>query len=101
MTPIPTDEAAVVLAAVRPQFPPFVHDAVFQLRTDHTGDPAVWIWLILDDETDVEERAVQDALIGVQRAIHDRLMASGVDRWPFISVRTRTDQQEQLARGVA
>lgn len=104
MTPTRTDDATViadVLAAVRPQFPAFVRDAVFQLRADHTGEPAVWIWLILDDDTDVEVGEVQAGLTRVRRTIHDRLMAGGVDRWPFISVRTRSDQQELVARGAA
>lgn len=99
-----TDEAAVVagvLADVRPQFPPFVRDAVFQLRTDHAGDPAVWVWLILDDDTELESRAIQAELKRVRDAIQDRVFASGIDRWPYLSVRTVSEQRDRLARGAA
>ena len=97
------DAAAVaeVLAAVRPQFPAFVRDAVFQLRADHTGDPAVWIWLILDDDTEIESRDVQAELRQVRWAIFDRILESVPGRWPFVSVRTVSEQRDRAARGAA
>ncbi len=97
------DSAAVaeVLAAVRPQFPAFVRDAVFQLRNDHTGEPGVWVWLILDDDTEIESRAIQAEMAPVRRAIFDRVLESVPGRWPYISVRLVSDQQELDMRGVA
>jgi hypothetical protein len=98
-----TDEAAVaaVIDAVRPQFPPFIRDAVFQLRTDHTGDPGVWVWLILDDDTEIESRAIQAEMAPVRWAIFDRILESVPGRWPFLSVRLVSDQKELDARGAA
>lgn len=95
------EKVASVLTATRPQFPAYVHGAILRLGNDHSGDPAVWIWLILEDDVDIESRSVQEDLFRIRGVIRDQLVLAGVTRWPFISVRTRTEQTELLTRGAA
>jgi hypothetical protein len=94
-----TETVATVLAAVRPQLPAYVHDVVFHLRNDHDGDPGVWVWLVLDDATDVESRTFQDEFATLRKVISENLRRAGVIGWPYIYVRTDSEQRVHVAKG--
>ena len=68
----------------------------FELVLDWTDDPAVYIWLILNDEVDVESPPVRRKLAKVRDAIRDRLDEAGMKCWPYISVGSRSDVKELM-----
>lgn len=70
----------------------------YQLSDDSTGDPAVWIWLILNDEVDVEADDTHEKLNRLRQRIREELREAGILRWPFIHVRTRSEQKELMTR---
>lgn len=78
-------------------WPDYVFGADFRLGNDSTGDPAVWIWLLLNDDVEIESRAVQDELGRVRRAYLDEIQKAGINRWPYVSVRTRSETKNLIA----
>jgi len=75
-------------------FPDFVRRFDLEVGNDHTGDPAVWIWLIVDDSAD--NSSVFDAILQAEQTIADRLSELGIDRLVYGSVRTVSEQKERL-----
>jgi hypothetical protein len=79
-----------VLEQVR--FPAFVRNWEFEPREDSTGDPAVWVWVYVDDK--VAEQEDFPKLAGeVRQLIRDALAAAGIMRWPYIRFRTPAEQR--------
>jgi hypothetical protein len=58
---------------------------------DATGDPAIWVWVVLNrDETDPEPRAV------IRKAVRSAL-SSGAEGEHTVYVRFRTRSEEEAA----
>jgi hypothetical protein len=70
----------------------------YVLDEDWTNAPAIHMWLILNDEVDVEAPRTQEELERVRALIHRRVREAGIERWPYASVRARADVQELAAR---
>ncbi len=79
--------------------PDFVVRYDCEVGTDSTGDPAVWVWLIVTDEATKDDRVFQ-SLGPLRNAIMQSLRARGVDSWVYLSVRTVSEQGELLADSV-
>ena len=60
---------------------------------DSTGDPAVRIWVILEDAYG-ESPDLESSSTRIERQIFGVLRNSGVDMWPYVHFRTRTEQAE-------
>jgi hypothetical protein len=73
----------------------------YQLRDDSTGTPAAWVWFILNDDVDIEADDTQEKLNRLRMLVRKELREAGIERWPFISVRTRSEAKELLARATA
>ena len=73
------------------QWPEYVLWSDVRLGNDSTGDPAAWIWLVLKDDVEIESGEVQDELARLREAYRNALQRGGIDRWPYISVRTRSE----------
>lgn len=78
------------------EFPPFVVGYEFELGDDHTGDPAVWVWLIVTDESE-DQQQVYEWFRPLRAKIADRLDADGIDRLVYLYYRTVSEQTEALA----
>jgi hypothetical protein len=63
----------------------------FEMKPDSSGDPAVYVWLILKDDVDVETREVQDELYDVRAAIRKEFTAAGITDWLYASVWGRSE----------
>lgn len=51
--------------------------------TDWTGDPALRIDVLIDDDTDIKK--ITGAAIGeFKRAIHERLIRNGINLFPYV-----------------
>jgi hypothetical protein len=82
------------------RWPDYVKGVQFRFGNDSSGDPAVWIWLVLKDDVDIESPSVQAELSPVREAYRNAIQRAGIERWPYISVRTRSEA-EALAGGAA
>jgi hypothetical protein len=86
-----------ILEAIRSvHAPDYVLWVEYELFTDSTNDPAVWIWLVLEDDVEIESLAIHDELALVRRAIREALQRAGINRWPYVRVRTRTETKSHL-----
>jgi len=63
-----------------------------ELGADSTGDPAVWVWVFVDDqaahETDFPEMAAE-----IERKVREALAAAGITRWPYVRFRAAAEQR--------
>lgn len=64
----------------------------FEIGNDSTGDPAVWIWLYVDEEV-LSRKEISRVTTVIEQKIHDALIAAGVERWPYVHVRTPAEQR--------
>ncbi len=67
-----------------------------RIGTDSTGDPATWIRLIVQDDVEIESPAVQAELDRLRGAYREAIQKAGVDRWPYTTVRTRSELKALL-----
>jgi hypothetical protein len=63
----------------------------YQLAADSTGDPAVRIWLVLEDGVPIDDPETRARLRRLERLFHARLQEAAVERWPYVGVRTRSE----------
>lgn len=63
----------------------------YYLGNDWSGDPAVWVWFILEDGVDRSAAAPREVLRRLTSLIHARLQEVGIDRWPYPEVRNRSE----------
>jgi hypothetical protein len=79
-------------ALKRQAFPEIVRDFAIKIGDDSTGDPAVWVWVILADRAagSLAFEILQEMRTGVN-AVMRRLK---IDRYPYIRFRTESEQRE-------
>jgi hypothetical protein len=61
---------------------------------DWTGDEALRVWVVIDENTTDEELQNGRAIIQLKSAIHDSLLKNGITLFPYI---TLTKPSERLA----
>jgi hypothetical protein len=74
------------------EFPPGIVTWDFAVGADSTGDPAVRIWLFLDEDV-VRRKEVSRVMTAARQRIHDALAAAGIQRWPYVHARTPEEQR--------
>jgi hypothetical protein len=94
------DIERILAHAVRPD-ESWIPTLDFKLGNDATGDPAVWVWLIVNDDVDVENADVQTKLQTVRNRIDSELAQAKVERFPYTLVRSRSEVKELLGSGAA
>jgi hypothetical protein len=84
--PTPTDlESALSKRRSR-----HVSRVVTKIGTDSTGDPAIWIWIILKDTALAEAwPRREDLRLWAEKAVR----AAGIEHWVYIAFRTETEQR--------
>lgn len=70
--------------------PPTVVGQMIELGTDEANDPAVFITVLLKDDTP-EGEWVSSNLDPIADAVRKAVSARGVDRWPYIRFARRSD----------
>ena len=73
----------------------------YQLDEDSTGDPAIRVWLILEHDTDREDAEKRKALNRLELLFRVKLQEEGIERWPYVRVRTRSEVTRPTARASA
>jgi hypothetical protein len=73
-------------------FPEAVLTWDFELGTDSTGDPAVWVWVFVDSAT-AESDDFASLASDIEDRIRESLSAANVTRWPYVRFRTASEQR--------
>lgn len=73
-------------------FPEIVRDFAIKIGDDSTGDPAVWVWVILAEP--VEGPRIVEILREMQTGVDAVLRRLKIDRYPYIRFRTEAEQRE-------
>ncbi len=81
------DENVIRTVLRRSGFPAAVKGYEIEFGEDHSGDPAVWIWLLVREETE-PSKIFLDELIPYARAIGRELVEAQLGHWPYVRFRT-------------
>jgi hypothetical protein len=73
----------------------------YELRDNSTGDPSAWVWFILNDDVEIEADQTYKSLNRLQWRTRQELQKDGIERWPYTSVRLRSEVKELMARAPA
>lgn len=87
-------EAEVIGEAIKKaSLPGTVLEVSHRLDVDATGTPAVWVWVVVDDAAAASGNFPSVAA-EIRDAIRDVLQKAGIDRWPYVRFRTRSEEAE-------
>ncbi len=85
------EQIETVLATI--ERPSYVTDIRFALDNDWSGEPAVWIWVIMQDAiADSEEILVHTD--PVEAMVVQALRDAEISRWPYLRFRGQSEQAE-------
>lgn len=78
---------------IRDDRPEWVADLRFETGSDASGDPAVWVWVVMADEAAEGDGGTSNARAA--RALLDGAAREAApDRWPYIRFQTVSEQAE-------
>ena len=77
--------------------PDYVVNWFFEVGSDSTGDPAIWIYFLVTDEAAARPDLTK-AITDVDHRIRERLAQEDIHRWPYVRVRTVSEQSGLLRR---
>jgi hypothetical protein len=80
------DTIRKIVATHKP--PPGVKTFQVELGEDSTGEPAVWVWFVVDDDRNPTAKQVAK-LTHFASAVSASIIASDIGRWPYVSFRAR------------
>jgi hypothetical protein len=76
---------------LRGRLPDWVRELVFDTGSDAQGDPALWIWVEIDDEAAAEDVFAQNTR-SAWNVVEMAARKLAMDRWPYIRFRTTSEQ---------
>jgi hypothetical protein len=80
-------------------FPDYVRDHAIRVGEDWTGDPGVWVWVVIRDE--YSGWKFPEPVTDLVERVHTVLRRAGIERFPYVSMRTETEQKELEASAVS
>jgi hypothetical protein len=75
------------IVTARP-WPAAVKGYELEFGEDSTGDPAVWIWLAIDDDVRPSAEKIQE-LGEFRRDVQSAILDAHLSRWPYVGFRAR------------
>lgn len=72
---------------------PQISKIMHRIEDDSTGEEALWVWVILEDEATKGDK-FYEITRQVRSELTRMLRAYGVELWPFIHFRSRSEQDE-------
>jgi hypothetical protein len=75
---------------------PRIVDIEVEDYVDHSRDDSLRIWVLLPDDLD-EKQITGRWVIDLNSAIHDSLLAQGIDLFPYVSIATVSERREATA----
>jgi hypothetical protein len=91
-TPVEGDKVEEALKTVTVAFPPWVANWDYELGSAEDGTASVWITIFADEQSAPRKQFGRFALEATKK-IHQALSASGIDRWPYIRIRTAVEHK--------
>jgi hypothetical protein len=73
--------------------PPRVVRIELEEGFDSTGDPALYIWVLLDDETALDDDVTWQNVKQIDRTIRETLRGADEQRWPYVRFRTESEHR--------
>ncbi len=73
----------------------------YRLGKDWSGDPAIWVRLVLEDNVAIEAPRTREGLSRLRLLIRARLQEVGIDWWPYVNVCKRSEVNALVARASA
>jgi hypothetical protein len=91
---LPSDAARkrVTDALSKLRLPDDVVAIQYELALDSSGDPAVRLWVIVKDEA-AQRKSFPEEAAKIQDQIMEVFVRTGVERWPYVSFRTTSEQR--------
>jgi hypothetical protein len=80
-------------ALKKASLPNTVLEVSHRLDLDATGAPAVWIWVVVDD-TAAASKDFPSLAAGIRDSLRDALQQAGIERWPYVRFRSRSEEAE-------
>jgi hypothetical protein len=91
----------IALTAATKPFPDFVLGIDYTLDTDATGDPGIWIWVIVPDDVDPDSSEFQQFSTRFRKAVRNALAEVKSERLPYVHFRLLSEAIEAMTEGVA
>ncbi|MBP3957980.1 hypothetical protein J8F10_22220 [Gemmata sp. G18] len=93
---------ALLLALYRSRitFPDFVLGIDYTLDTDATGDPGIWIWVIVPDDVDPDSSEFRQFSTQFRKEVRRALAEVKSDRLPYIHYRLLSEAVGLMSEGV-
>jgi hypothetical protein len=76
-------------------FPPSVKSFDFELGEDATGDPAAWIWIIVDDAASDSQDFASTAS-EIRQRVRKAFAEARILRWPYVRFRSVSEERHVL-----
>jgi len=92
-----SDSIRRIIASV--SFPPDVLTWEFEIGADSTGDPAVWLWIIVNDAL-ADKPNFSALTANLQEQIRREFREGQVQHWPYIRFRTASEQQALMGEAM-
>jgi hypothetical protein len=77
---------------VEGRLPTWVREMVFETGNDANGEPALWIWVEIDDTAAAEDVFSQNTK-SIRTILERAVRKVAIDRWPYIRFRTTSEQR--------
>jgi hypothetical protein len=91
------EEARTIEAIVKAQpWPGAIKAYEVAFGVDSTGDPAVRVWLDVDDDVSPSEAKIKE-LSRFGRDLETSLVEAGLSHWPYVSYRARQPVKRRRA----
>lgn len=68
----------------------------YELRTDSNGDPGVWVWARVDEDQNISAPEFRTKIDGYRRDVLYSFRRHGIEAWPYVGIRTPTEQKRLL-----
>ncbi len=76
--------------------PPELAELRFNTGSDHSGDPAIWIWAFLFADVSESDEKFLETAQGLRDLLDPIARRVAPDRWPYISFRSMAEQSEPV-----
>jgi hypothetical protein len=81
---------------LHPHWPKEIAELRFNTGLDHSGDPALWIWVFLTEDVSKEDESFLKAARGLREILGPIARRVAPDRWPYPSFRPITEPAEAV-----
>jgi hypothetical protein len=87
--------------ASKTPFPDFILGIDYTLDIDATGDPGIWIWVIVPDDVDPDSPEFRTFSSWFDKAVRTALTHAKSQRIPYVHFRLLSEAVELMSEGVA